>query len=113
MDHAFDIKLVFFKSEGTSDWATLRFFAYIKCDKSLQCRSVLFFHFQGLLNECNCAQARYLFQQDKHYDTSYDTGDMSLQCGRKVDVVKVWMMWKGKGDLGMERDIDHIFSLSR
>ena len=26
-----------------------------------------------------------LFQQDKFYDVSYDTGDKSVQCGRKVD----------------------------
>jgi hypothetical protein len=30
------------------------------------------------------------FQQDKFYDVSYDTGDMSVQCGRKVDAFKAW-----------------------
>ena len=68
---------------------------------------------QGILKDCHCAHARYLFQQDKHYDVSYDTGDMAVQCGRKVDVLKLWMMWKSKGDMGMERDIDHLFMLSR
>jgi hypothetical protein len=32
----------------------------------------------------------WLFQQDKFYDVSYDTGDMSVQCGRKVDAFKAW-----------------------
>jgi len=66
-----------------------------------------------LLQECHAANARYLFQQDKNYDVSYDTGDMSVQCGRKIDVLKLWMLWKGKGDKGMERDIDHLYMLSR
>ena len=26
---------------------------------------------------------------------------------------KLWLMWKSKGDLGMERDIDHLFMVSR
>jgi glutamate decarboxylase len=29
----------------------------------------------GIFNDCNTMKARYLFQQDKHYDVSYDTGD--------------------------------------
>ena len=40
----------------------------------LQCST---FHLRekGILNDCNTMKARYLFQQDKHYDVSYDTGD--------------------------------------
>ncbi|XP_053374603.1 cysteine sulfinic acid decarboxylase-like isoform X2 [Mercenaria mercenaria] len=78
----------------------------------LQCSMFLTKH-KGVLQDCHCANARYLFQQDKNYDVSYDTGDKSLQCGRKIDVFKLWMLWKGKGDSGMERDIDHLFMLSR
>ncbi|XP_045164720.1 cysteine sulfinic acid decarboxylase-like [Mercenaria mercenaria] len=77
-----------------------------------QCSVFLTKH-KGVLQDCHSAKARYLFQQDKSYDVSYDTGDKSLQCGRKVDVFKLWMLWKGKGDSGMERDIDHLFMLSR
>ncbi len=51
---------------------------------------------QGLLQECNQLCAEYLFQPDKHYDVSYDTGDKSIQCGRHVDVFKLWLMWKAK-----------------
>lgn len=39
---------------------------------------------KNLLHEVNCAGATYLFQQDKFYDVSWDTGDKSVQCGRKV-----------------------------
>jgi hypothetical protein len=32
--------------------------------------------------------------QDKFYDVSYDTGDKSVQCGRKVDAFKLWFQLK-------------------
>jgi hypothetical protein len=40
--------------------------------------------------------AKYLFQQDKFYDVNYDTGDKTIQCGRHVDVFKLWLMWRAK-----------------
>ncbi|KAI8437541.1 hypothetical protein MSG28_011841 [Choristoneura fumiferana] len=49
----------------------------------LQC-SVFLVREKGLLHEANSAAAQYLFQQDKFYDVSYDTGDKSIQCGRKI-----------------------------
>lgn len=51
---------------------------------------------QGLMQSCNNMHAVYLFQQDKHYDLSYDTGDKALQCGRHVDIFKLWLMWRAK-----------------
>lgn len=64
----------------------------------------------GLLHECNSASAFYLFQQDKFYDISYDTGDKSIQCGRKVDVFKLWLMLKARGLSGFERLIDNAMN---
>ncbi|XP_023931572.1 cysteine sulfinic acid decarboxylase [Lingula anatina] len=78
----------------------------------LQCAVFLLKH-QKVLNEAHCANACYLFQQDKCYDISYDTGDKSVQCGRKVDAFKLWLMWKERGHKGFERDIDNIFDMSR
>ncbi|KAL5007987.1 hypothetical protein ScPMuIL_013568 [Solemya velum] len=78
----------------------------------LQCAAFLTRH-KDLLKDCHCANARYLFQQDKFYDVSYDTGDKAIQCGRKVDALKLWMMWKAKGDSGFERDVDKLIELSR
>lgn len=40
--------------------------------------------------------ADYLFQQDKHYDVSYDTGDKVIQCGRHNDIFKCWLLWRSK-----------------
>ena len=68
--------------------------------------------FQDLLQPCHCANAEYLFQQDKFYDMSYDTGDKSVQCGRKVDVFKLWLLWQAHGSTGLERRIDHVFAMA-
>ena len=45
---------------------------------------------------CNRYGASYLFQPDKMYDSSWDTGDKTFQCGRHVDALKLWLMWKVK-----------------
>jgi len=49
----------------------------------LQC-SLFLVKGKDTLYKANCAGADYLFQQDKFYDKSYDMGDKSVQCGRKV-----------------------------
>lgn len=74
----------------------------------LQC-SIFLVKAKGLLHDCNSSSANYLFQQDKFYDTSYDGGDKSLSCGRKVDAFKFWLMWKKRGMLGFERLIENAF----
>lgn len=52
----------------------------------LQC-SLLLVKGEKILQDANCAGAQYLFQQDKYYDVNWDTGDKSMQCGRKVIAV--------------------------
>ncbi|KAJ7415573.1 hypothetical protein WISP_77687 [Willisornis vidua] len=56
----------------------------------------LWLHVDGILQGCNQMCAGYLFQPDKQYDVSYDTGDKAIQCGRHVDIFKFWLMWKAK-----------------
>uniref|UniRef100_A0A8C4S417 Glutamate decarboxylase 2 n=1 Tax=Erpetoichthys calabaricus TaxID=27687 RepID=A0A8C4S417_ERPCA len=77
----------------------------------LQC-SALLIREEGLMQKCNQMHACYLFQQDKHYDLSYDTGDKALQCGRHVDIFKLWLMWRAKGTIGFEAQIDKCLELS-
>ncbi|XP_047662342.1 glutamate decarboxylase 1 isoform X1 [Tachysurus fulvidraco] len=72
----------------------------------LQCSAILVRQ-KGLLEACNKLCAEYLFQTDKQYDMSYDTGDKTIQCGRHVDVFKLWLMWKAKGSEGFELQINH------
>ncbi|ESO95789.1 hypothetical protein LOTGIDRAFT_160336 [Lottia gigantea] len=77
-----------------------------------QCSCFLTKHV-NILQQCHRADAKYLFQKDKFYDTSYDTGDKTFQCGRKVDVLKFWLMWKAKGSEGFEQHIDKLFDNTR
>uniref|UniRef100_A0A665VL67 Zgc:163121 n=1 Tax=Echeneis naucrates TaxID=173247 RepID=A0A665VL67_ECHNA len=71
----------------------------------LQCSAILV-RKRGLLQKCNELGAEYLFQRDKHYEVSYDTGDKSIQCGRHVDVFKFWLMWKAKGSEGFGSQVN-------
>ncbi|XP_068956865.1 glutamate decarboxylase 1-like [Petaurus breviceps papuanus] len=77
----------------------------------LQC-SVVLIQEKGLLESCNQMCAEYLFQPDKHYDVGYDTGDKTIQCGRHVDIFKLWLMWKAKGTSGFEVQINTFMDLA-
>lgn len=68
---------------------------------------------QDLLKKCYSAEAAYLFQQDKFYDVSYDTGDKSIQCSRRPDAFKFWLMWKALGTTGLEERVNRALALAR
>lgn len=55
--------------------------------------------------------ADYLFQADKLHG-EYDSGDQNIHCGRRVDVLKAWLAWKGRGDAGMAHRVDHAVALA-
>ncbi|KAM6214998.1 cysteine sulfinic acid decarboxylase isoform 4-T4 [Rhynchocyon petersi] len=76
-------------------------------------RHGLWLHVDNLLKRCHGVQASYLFQQDKFYDVSLDTGDKVVQCGRRVDCLKLWLMWKAQGGQGLEQRVDRSFALAR
>ncbi|KFO22491.1 Glutamate decarboxylase 1 [Fukomys damarensis] len=77
----------------------------------LQCSAILVKE-KGILQGCNQMCAGYLFQPDKQYDVSYDTGDKAIQCGRHVDIFKFWLMWKAKGTVGFENQINKCLELA-
>ncbi|XP_033010311.1 glutamate decarboxylase 1-like isoform X1 [Lacerta agilis] len=77
----------------------------------LQCSAFLVRE-KGLLQACNQLCAGYLFQPDKQYDTAYDTGDKAIQCGRHVDIFKLWLMWRAKGTQGFETLINRFLELA-
>ncbi|KRY79589.1 Glutamate decarboxylase 1 [Trichinella pseudospiralis] len=77
----------------------------------LQCSACLIRH-EGLLFQCNQMCADYLFQQDKPYDVSYDSGDKAIQCGRHNDVFKLWIMWRAKGMNGFEQQVNRLMDLA-
>jgi len=64
-----------------------------------------------LLAQTNGTNAAYLFQPDK-LNTELDSGDKTIQCGRKTDMFKLWFQWKSKGDEGMAASVDHCFALA-
>ncbi|XP_029600197.1 acidic amino acid decarboxylase GADL1 isoform X2 [Salmo trutta] len=79
----------------------------------LQCCAFMVRDKTNLLQRCHSAQASYLFQQDKFYDVSYDTGDKSIQCSRKPDAFKFWLMWKAIGTKGLEERVDRALAMAR
>uniref|UniRef100_A0A8C4LV11 Cysteine sulfinic acid decarboxylase n=1 Tax=Equus asinus asinus TaxID=83772 RepID=A0A8C4LV11_EQUAS len=79
----------------------------------LQCSALLLRDTSNLLKRCHGSQASYLFQQDKFYDVALDTGDKVVQCGRRVDCLKLWLMWKAQGGQGLEQRVDQAFALAR
>ncbi|XP_038130832.1 acidic amino acid decarboxylase GADL1-like [Cyprinodon tularosa] len=79
----------------------------------LQCSAFLVRDKTRLLQHCHSARASYLFQQDKFYDLSYDTGDKSVQCSRKPDAFKFWLMWKALGTRELEHRVDRALVMAR
>ncbi|XP_013856367.1 cysteine sulfinic acid decarboxylase, partial [Austrofundulus limnaeus] len=79
----------------------------------LQCSALLLKDTTNLLKRCHSSSASYLFQQDKFYDVNLDVGDKSVQCSRKVDCLKLWLMWKAVGSSGLEERVDKAFILVR
>ena len=72
--------------------------------------SVILFNRSGVLRPINdTSGADYLFHAE---DESFDLGQLSLQCGRRVDALKLWLMWRHLGDRGFEEKIDRLFSLA-
>ncbi|KAI4789775.1 hypothetical protein KUCAC02_035039 [Chaenocephalus aceratus] len=79
----------------------------------LQCSALLLRDTTNLLKKCHSANATYLFQQDKFYDVNLDVGDKTIQCGRKDDCLKLWLMWKAVGSIGLAERVDKAFNLVR
>jgi glutamate/tyrosine decarboxylase-like PLP-dependent enzyme len=67
----------------------------------LQC-SVFMTKHKNVLSQNSCG-AKYLFMKDKTaYDAvKYDRGDQSFQCGRHVDITKLWFFWKHQSTKGV------------
>jgi glutamate/tyrosine decarboxylase-like PLP-dependent enzyme len=57
-------------------------------------------HLGSLLNSHRGGGNNYLFHDGQ--ENTIDLGPMSLQCGRRVDALKVWLSWRHLGDRGFE-----------
>ena len=65
---------------------------------------------KGDLVATNGMGADYLFHDGP--EAAPDLGDLTLQCGRRVDALKLWMSWQALGDEGYEARIDRLFELA-
>jgi glutamate/tyrosine decarboxylase-like PLP-dependent enzyme len=52
----------------------------------------------------------YIFHESE--SQNFDTGKFSIQCGRRVDSLKLWLAWKYYGDVGYQRRIDNLFKIA-
>ena len=76
--------------------------------------SFFFCKHDGLMLEANSSKADYLFMKERaSYSGSLDTGDKSLQCGRNIDILKLWVYLKGNGwkNIGKQVDAEHEMAL--
>ena len=58
---------------------------------------------------CNVLKAPYLFQDERWYDSIYDTGDLYIQCGRRVDILKFRSTRKAHGTAGIADRVELAF----
>jgi glutamate/tyrosine decarboxylase-like PLP-dependent enzyme len=58
---------------------------------------------------CAGGGGAYLFHEDEN--TQYNSGRYSLQCGRRVDALKLWLSWKAIGAQGYAEKVDSLMAL--
>lgn len=97
---------------GSGDADSFTWDAHKMMGAPLACTAFLTRH-RGILPQV-CATSvddpEYLFHPND--DSSYDLGKKSPQCGRRVDALKLWLMWKRYGDAGLAARIDRLFELA-
>jgi glutamate/tyrosine decarboxylase-like PLP-dependent enzyme len=76
----------------------------------LMCSALLVKKKGTLASNLTTLDTKYIFHEN---DTRfYDLGKSSIQCGRRVDVLKLWLAWKYFGDKGYKRRMEKLFSLA-
>jgi len=78
-----------------------------KCFGLPQQCAVILLKARGGLRTCNAMGADYLFHE--YEEKNYDVGDLTLNCGRRVDSFKLWVSLKVHGLRGFENRTDHAF----
>ena len=77
----------------------------------LMCTLALFKNPDILADLNDVEGTEYLFHDDNK--KTLDLGKYSLQCGRRVDALKLWLSWKYYGDSGYEKNINHLFEMAK
>lgn len=66
---------------------------------------------QGILRSANRGGGtEYLFHEFDNSD--WDTGTYSLQCGRRADALKLWLLWRSQGTDGLIKRTEHLLDLA-
>lgn len=65
----------------------------------------------SIFNKANTTAAGYLFHSSGGDDV-WDLADLTLQCGRRGDSLKLALAWIYYGAAGFEKQIDHAFDLA-
>lgn len=63
-----------------------------------------------LLKNLSDLDTDYIYHDNEA--ANYNLGKQSIQCGRRVDALKVWLAWRFYGDSGYEKRINRMFELA-
>lgn len=64
-----------------------------------------------LLKNLSNLDTDYIYHDNEAAE--YNLGKQSVQCGRRVDALKVWLAWRFYGDEGYEKRINRMFELAK
>jgi glutamate/tyrosine decarboxylase-like PLP-dependent enzyme len=78
---------------------------------SLMCSLLFVKDKENLLHSCSTPGTSYLFHNLQ--DDFCDLGIASLQCGRRVDALKLWLAWKYYGLQGFAERVERFFQLAK
>lgn len=68
-------------------------------------------HQDLMIKSNSCAGTEYIFHEDE--DSFFDTGVKAIQCGRKVDSLTLWTLWKYLGHEGMALHVSKLLDLRK
>lgn len=80
--------------------------------------SMLLTNDTAVFHRANTLPADYLFhadvegEQGNETDEVWDLADLTLQCGRRGDALKLALAWIYYGAAGFERQVDHAFDMA-
>lgn len=73
--------------------------------------STIIFRDQGVMqHSCGSGSTEYIFHD--YENEAFDMGPQSLQCGRQVDSLKLWLSWKFYGSEGYAKRTDRLLEQS-
>ena len=99
------------KGSGLAD--SLSWDAHKMLGLPLMC-SMIFVRDSGNFDRvCNLGDTSYIFHSETDGTETRDLGPYSLQCGRRVDILKLWLEYLFYGEEGFEQRIDRFMALSQ